>query len=144
MMPFLGITPRSGIYTGPPRPPPGGTKPTAAPILQAKGLSLIWQDRLGETDAPTDDRQFLQATTGSRVQEDPVVSSTYSFPSENNRRLSFVSYQGKPCLKASYFAGQHGWMNYRNQYLPQGVSRVRVVRRCVLPAGLRPARPLER
>lgn len=98
-------------------PSPG--KPTDAPVLQAKGLSLIWQDRLGETDAPTDDRQFFQATTGSRTQEDPVTSSLYSFPGENNRRLSFVTYDSKPCMKIEYFRNQHGWLNYRSQYLPQ-------------------------
>lgn len=101
-------------------PPPPASKPTAAPVLQAKGLSLIWQDRLGEADAPTDDRQFFQATTGSRVQEDPVVSSLYSFPGENNRRLSFVTFEGRPCLKTVYYANKHGWMNYRSQYLQTG------------------------
>ena len=135
MMPFLGLPASAGIYTGPAPPPLGGLKPTDAPVLRAKGLSLIWQDRLGEVDAPTDDRQFFQATTGNRVQEDPVVSSSYSFPSENNRRLSFVTFEGKPCLKVSYFAGQHGWMNYRNQYLPQGYREFGLCVDIKYPAG---------
>jgi len=109
-------------------PPVQGWKPTAAPILQAKGLSLIWQDRLGETDAPTDDRQFFQATTGNRISEDPVTSSLYSFPGENNRRLSFVTYDGRPCIKATYFANAHGWLNHRTQYLP---NRYRELGLCV-------------
>ena len=117
MLPFLGAA-SLGVSSGPP--PAPGSKTTEAPVLQAKGLVFLWQDRLGETDAPTDDRQFFQATTGSRTQEDPVTSSLYSFPGENNRRLSFVTYDGRPCLKTSYFAGQHGWMNYRSQYLSQG------------------------
>jgi len=107
-------------------PSPG--KPTDAPVLQAKGLSLIWQDRLGETDAPTDDRQFFQATTGNRISEDPVTSSLYSFPGENNRRLSFVTYDGRPCIKATYFANAHGWLNHRTQYLP---NRYRELGLCV-------------
>lgn len=95
---------------------PAGSKPTEAPVLQAKGLSLIWQDRLGETDAPTDDRDFFQTTTGGRVHEDPASDD---YPSDPKRRLSFVSYDGKPCLKVTYTAGAHGWIQYRAQYLPQ-------------------------
>lgn len=128
MIPFLGF-PYGGVATPPP--PAEGWKPTAAPILQAKGLSLIWQDRLGETDAPTDDRQFFQTTTGSRVQEDPVGS----FTGESNRRLSFITYDGRPCLKTSYFAGAHGWMNYRNQYFSQGYSELGLCVDVLYPAG---------
>ena len=135
MIPFLGIAPRSSVVTIPEQPPVGGSKPTDAPILQAKGLSLIWQDRLGETDAPTDDRQFFQTTTGGRVQEDPVVSSGYSFPDENNRRLSFVTFDNRPCLKATYFAGKHGWMNYRSQYLPQTYQEFGLCVDIYYPAG---------
>lgn len=134
MIPFLGLPPRGGTIIIP-TPPPGGSKPTAAPVLQAKGLSLVWQDRLGEADAPTDDRNFFQATTGSRVQEDPVVSSSYSFPGENPRRLSFVSYDGKPCMKEIYFPGAHGWMNWRGQYLPQGYRKFGLCVDLLYPAG---------
>ncbi len=138
MMPFLGLPlvgAASPLPPSPEPPPPSGAKPTAAPILQSKGLSLIWQDRLGETDAPTDDRQFFQATTGNRVQEDPVVSSTYSFPDETNRRLSFVAYDGRPCLKATYLAGKHGWMNWRAQYLPQRYMELGLCVDILYPAG---------
>lgn len=116
-------------------PTPGGSNPIDAPILQAKGLSFIWQDRILQSGGPATDRDIFQETTGSRTQEDPVVSSLYSFPGENNRRLSFVTFDGRPCLKATYFAGAHGWLNYRSQYLPQ---RYRELGLCVdfqYPAG---------
>lgn len=114
---------------------PSGSKTTEAPILQSKGLVFLWQDRLGETDAPTDDRQFFQATTGSRTQEDPVTSSLYSFPGENNRRLSLVTYDSKPCMKIDYFQNQHGWLNYRSQYLPQGYREFGLCVDFIYPAG---------
>ncbi|MFZ1416023.1 MAG: hypothetical protein WAS73_15815 [Defluviicoccus sp.] len=112
----MGIAARSSVVTIPEQPPVGGSKPTEAPVLQAKGLSLIWQDRLGETDAPTDDRQFFQTTTGGRVHEDPASNG---FPGEPDRRLSFVTFEDRPCMKVTYHANKHGWLNYRAQYLPQ-------------------------
>lgn len=113
-------SPRTGAAIG--RAPiievPVSGKPTAAPILQAKGLSLVWQDLIGETGGPTDDRNFFQSTTGARVTEDP----TTGFPSENNRRLSFETIDGKSCLRSIYRAGEHGWLNFRSQYLPNRYS----------------------
>lgn len=100
--------------------PPPSSKPTAAAVLDAKGYSLAWQDRLGETDAPTDDRQFFGAYTGARVSEDPPDG----YPNENNRRLSFVTFDGKPCLKSIYRAGEHGWLNFRSMVLPQRYRKI--------------------
>jgi len=100
--------------------PPSPGKPTAAAVLDAKGYSLAWQDRLGETDAPTDDRQFFGAYTGARVSEDPPDG----YPNENNRRLSFVTFDGKPCLKSIYRAGEHGWLNFRSMVLPQRYRKI--------------------
>lgn len=99
---------------------PPSSKPTAAAVLDAKGYLSAWQDRLGETDAPTDDRQFFGAYTGARVSEDPPDG----YPAENNRRLSFITFDGKPCLKSIYRAGEHGWLNFRSMVLPQRYRKI--------------------
>ncbi len=93
----------------PPSPPPGSTsKTTAAPVLQAKGLSLVWQDRLGESDEPASSMQFFGATAGSRQQND-----------NGTNRLTIVTFDGRRCLKSEYPANAPGWLNHRAQYLPQ-------------------------
>lgn len=129
MMPFLGVGTRTSVVTIPVDPPVTGSKATEAPVLQAKGLSLIWQDRLGETDAPTDDRQFFQTTTGNRISEDPDTTGT------GNRRLSFVTYDGRPCLKSTYPANAPGWLNWRAQYLPQRYMELGLCVDFIYPAG---------
>jgi hypothetical protein len=129
MMLFLGIPTRPSTVTIPDEPPAPGSKTTEAPILQAKGLSFIWQDRLGETDEPADDRQFFQTTTGNRVSEDPDTTGT------GNRRLSFAMYEGRRCMKATYAANAPGWLNYRAQYLPQRYTELGLCVDFIYPAG---------
>lgn len=97
-----------------------GAPTTDAPVLQAKGLSFAWQDRIGRPDGPTDDRDIFQAYTGNRVSEDPPTG----FPNENNRRLSFTEFDGKACLKSIYRAGEHGWLNFRCMVLPQRYRKI--------------------
>lgn len=114
MIPFLGVAARSSVVTNPEQPPVSGSKPTEAPVLQAKGLSLVWQDRILETGGPTSDWDFFQETTGSRRADDPPTG----FPSENPRRLSLATHDSKKCMKVVYPVNQHGWLNYRSQHLP--------------------------
>lgn len=115
--------------------PPSNTKPTEAPILQAKGLSLVWQDRVGESGGPASDWDFFQATQGSRNANDPTSGTGYSFPSENNQRLSFATYDNKPCMKVTYPANAHGWLNYRSQHLPTHYRELGLCVDIKFPAG---------
>ena len=110
MINFTG-RPYGGVIT--PAPPPiGGWKPVEAPVLQAKGLVLVWQDRLGEADAPADLQHFA----------DPYPSGRYHHcdfsPPICNNRVSFVTYDGRPCVRVNFPAGSPGILNYRSQYLP--------------------------
>jgi len=113
--------------------PPSGSKPTEAPILQAKGLSLVWQDRHGDGGGPTSDWDFFQATQGSRnANDDPAARG---FPGEQNQRLSLVTYDNKPCMKVEYPANQHGWLNYRSQHLPTHYRELGLCVDIKFPAG---------
>ena len=93
-----------------------GSKPTTAPVLQAKGLSLIWQDRLGESDEPTDSHNFFSPYLGSRN-----GSSDHGI---TDNRLSVVTFDGKRCLRESYLKNKPIILNYRSQRLPQRYSEM--------------------
>lgn len=110
-------------------PPPPASKPTAAPVLQAKGLSLIWQDRLGEADAPTSFQNFMN----------PYPSSRYHHcdfsPQVCDLRVTPVTYDGKACLRDRFSAGSPGILNYRSQYLPNTYSQLGICWDVFYPSG---------
>jgi len=93
----------------PPPPPPQEGKTTAAPVLQAKGLSLIWQDKLGRPNAPTDSHQFF-SPAGSR-------NTSTDFNLQDNR-LSVGQFDGKPCMIEVFRPNKVVLLNYRTQYFP--------------------------
>ncbi|VUX47812.1 hypothetical protein DF3PA_70133 [Candidatus Defluviicoccus seviourii] len=109
----LGLKSIKKIWRGTPNEPtPPGSKPTGATVLENKGLSLIWQDRLGESDAPANLQNFMNPYAGSRYHH-----CDFS-PSQCNLRVTPNTFQAKPCLKTYYPANQPGILNYRNMYLP--------------------------
>lgn len=97
-----------------------GKKTTAAPVLQNKGLSLIWQDRLGESDAPANLEHFMDPYAGGRYHH-----CDFS-PAICDLRISPATFDSKSCLKSTYTAKKPGILNYRNMYLTKHVKEIGV------------------
>lgn len=64
---------RASIVT----PPPTGTKPTASSRADSLGLSLLWQDRLGDDNEPTTPWDFYIPIKGVRQQIE-IVNNDWS------------------------------------------------------------------
>lgn len=98
--------------------PPDGTKPTTAPVLQANGMSLIWQDRLHLPNGPVTDEDFFQETTGART-----GNSDHNITLD---RMSLQTFDNKRCLRVSYIKDNPIILNYRSQFFNTHYSRMGV------------------
>jgi hypothetical protein len=104
---------------------PPTAKPTDAPVLQSKGLSLIWQD----PDVVRPLENFFDPYPGNRYGH-----CDFS-PSICRLRVTPQTYDGKACLGVNYAANDYGILNFRAQYLPQVYREMGLCVDFIYPAG---------